>query len=111
MMKLRLISSLVALLLGMSPVAAANMLNINLDNGSDVPLLVEVFDENTPTEIKVYSDTLNPNDHPSVVITAADGKGHVKWTAQTTDRQTCGSGDQSDLDTGDDLTVSASGSC
>jgi hypothetical protein len=111
MTKARLISSLAALLLSVSPAAAFDTLNINLGNGDTSPLLVEVFDENTPSENKVYSDTLNAGAHASLVVTAADGKGHVKWTAQTSDKQKCGSGDVTGLDSGADLTVSAASSC
>lgn len=111
MMKARLVGSLAIFLASLSPAAAFDTLNINLDNGGSSALLVEVFDENTPSETKVYSDTLNAGSHASVIITAANGKGHVKWTAQTADKQKCGSGDVTDLDSGTDVTVSAPNGC
>jgi hypothetical protein len=111
MMKARLVAGLAILLVSISPAAAFDTLNINLGNGETSALLVEVFDENTPSGTKVYSDILNAGGHASVIITAASGKGHVKWTAQTTDKQKCGSGDLTDLDSGADVTVSAPSGC
>lgn len=111
MMKVQLIGGLAVLLAGLSPAAAFDTLNINVRDGDSTPLLVEIFDENTPTENKVYSNTLNVGSPVSVVITAAEGKGHVKWTAQTGDKQKCGSGDVTGLDSGTEVTVSAPNGC
>jgi hypothetical protein len=111
MMKMQLIGGLAVLLASLSPAAAFDTLNVNLGNGETSALLVDVWDENTPNQSKVYSDILNAGGHASVIVTAADGKGHVKWTAQTTDKQKCGSGDVTGLDSGTDVTVSAPNGC
>ena len=97
-MPLRLMSFLSILLIGLSPTVAeaTDKGNITLQNDQVFPsaaLLVVVYDMNTPEQMKVFSSSIDPGQPVSVDVKFAEEKAHVRWEAQSSDRQRCGSGD------------------
>lgn len=110
-MTLKSITFVGTLLVGLSPPAWA--FNINLYNNETLtPLLVQVWDENTPDEKRVFNGSLDSGAGPvPVELTSVDGKGHVKWDAKSADRTKCGSGEVTDLDTGADVKLTTPDGC
>lgn len=103
--------ALSALILGATP-ALADPFNINISNGESSMVLLTVTDLNFPSPKEAYSGSINSGQMISVYINGENGNnGHIKWSATSSDRSKCGSGDVSSLSTGSNLTVNTPSSC
>lgn len=104
-------TALSMLIVTMSP-ALADPFNINITNGESSMLLLTVNDMNFPSPKVAYSGSINSGQMISVYINGENGSnGHIQWSATSTDRTKCGSGDVSSLGSGSNLTVSTPSSC
>jgi hypothetical protein len=111
-MNLRLTACFLTFLFSMSP-ALADQFNVNLSTDVGSPsLLLSVTDMNIPNPQagNAYNGEIDPGHQLSVAINGASGNGHIQWSATTTDRTLCGSGDVSSLSAGNNVTVSATNS-
>jgi hypothetical protein len=90
-------------------------LMVTINNGSIQNLLVTVYDTRPRTPVKILSSTLiNGNASITVSISPdATGRGKLKWTATTVDRdmRSCGHGDKSGLNDGDSVEVNVDSEC
>jgi hypothetical protein len=104
-------TALSAFILGAAP-ALADPFNINISNGESSILLLTVTDMNYPSPTVAYSGSINSGQMMSVNINGESGhNGHIKWSATSSDRSKCGSGDVSSLSSGSNLTVNTPSSC
>ena len=108
----RLMATLTAFVLMLSP-AAADTFNINISNGEvGTMLLLTVTDMNYPSPKEAYNASINSGQMLSVYINGDGGHGgHIQWKATTPDRKKCGSGDVKDLSSGSNLTVNTPSAC
>lgn len=91
--------------------ALADQFNINVSNGDSHMLFVVIYDLNTRSSDKALDATLNPGQQVPVYITGNAGSdGRIRWEAQTTDRQSCGSSELSNLGSGSNISVTAGSS-
>ncbi len=109
---------LIACVFSMAAFAAAfagSGLTITIVNSTDDTLLVSVYDLNAGSSPKVLSnEVISGNSSVAVPVAADDqGRGHVSWTARTSDADTrmCGRGDAANLNDGDTVTVQADTDC
>lgn len=110
-MTLRLITILSMLLISQAS-ASADQFNINVSSGESAMLFVVIYDMNTRAQNKVFDATITSGQFIPVYITGDSGNdGHITWTTQTADRQKCGSGEESNLSSGSNITVRAPSSC
>jgi hypothetical protein len=98
-----------------TPVLADGTVTIHIANGSTDNLLVTLYDRNLRRRQKVLSgQVIYGNASISASISAdASGRGHVYWTAITTDRdlRQCGQHDTPHVNDGETIHVSADGPC
>jgi hypothetical protein len=107
----RLATALSALILSVTP-ALADPFNINITNGESGMLLLTVNDMNFPSPKVAYSGSINSGQMISVYINGENGSnGHIQWSASSSDRTKCGTGDVSSLGSGSNLTVRTPSSC
>jgi len=98
-------------LISLSP-AFGDQFNINVGSGESGMLFVVIYDLNTRGQDKVFDTTINSGQWFPVYITGEGGHdGHIRWEAQTSDRQKCGSADLPNLTSGNNITVRTPASC
>ena len=110
-MTLQLMTFFLTLLISLSPAAA---FNITVQNDQALPtmaLFVVVYDMNTRVHDKVLDRSIDPGNPASVEVTSAEGKGHIRWEAQSNDRQRCGFGEERDLSNGAEVSVRTPNPC
>jgi hypothetical protein len=108
---LRLVTILSVTLASLSPVLA-DQFNINVSNGESGMLFVTVYDLNTRGQNKVFDATMTSGQMVPVYITGAAGNdGHIKWEAQSSDRQKCGADELNGLSSGNNITVRTPSAC
>ena len=109
----RLMTMFPAFFLTLSPVFADGQFNVNIVNEESVTLLVSVTDMNSPSPVRggVFNGALESGKQRSEQISGASGDGHVEWSASTSDRQKCGSGEYTHLDAGGEVKISTPSSC
>lgn len=106
-----LATALSTLVIGAAP-ALADPFNINISNGESSMLLLTVTDMNFPSPQVAYSGSINSGQMIAVNINGENGNnGHVRWSATSSDRTKCGSGDVTSLGSGSNLTVNTPSSC
>jgi hypothetical protein len=107
----RLATAVSVLILGATP-ALADPFNINISNGESSMVLLTVTDMNFPTPQAAYSGSINSGQMIAVNINGENGtNGHIRWSATSTDRTKCGSGDITSLGSGSNITVNTPSSC
>jgi hypothetical protein len=103
------------LALASAEVHGQNGLTISILNDSGDALIVNAYDRvPRPPQQVVTNATIYGNASLPISITPNDsGRGHLRWTAVTQDRdmRACGHGDKSNLHDGDTVTVHADGEC
>lgn len=103
--------ALAALILA-APPALADPFNINVSSGESSMLLLTVTDMNFPSPKVAFSGSINSGQMISVSINGENGNnGHITWSATSSDRSKCGSGDVPGLSSGSNVTVSTPSSC
>lgn len=106
-----LATAISALILGATP-ALADPFNINISNSESSMLLLTVTDMNYPSPKLAYDGSINSGQQIAVNINGENGtNGHIQWSAKSSDRTKCGSGDISSLGSGSNVTVSTPSSC
>lgn len=99
------------LVLGVTP-ALADPFNINVSSDESSMLLLTITDMNFPSPQTAFSGSINSGQMISVYINGENGtNGHIQWSASSSDRTKCGSGDVTGLGSGSNVTVSTPSSC
>ena len=102
-------------MLASASVFGGSGLSVTIKNDSDDTLLVSVVDLNASAPQRVLSnEVINGNSSVSVSISADDGgRGHVSWTARTSDSdmRSCGRDEAAKLNDGDTVSVHADSEC
>jgi hypothetical protein len=102
-------------MLASASVFGGSGLSVTINNDSDDTLVVSVVDLNASPPQKVLSnEVINGNSSVSVPIAADDaGRGHVSWTARTSDSdmRRCGRDEAANLNDGDSVDVHADTEC
>jgi len=102
-------------ILASASVFGGSGLTVTINNDSDDTLLVSVVDLNaSPPQRVLSNEVINGNASVAVPIAADDGgRGHVSWTARTSDSdmRKCGRDEAANLNDGDTVSVHADSEC
>jgi hypothetical protein len=108
-MILRMMIVVSTLLISLS--AALVEANITVSNGESAQLFIVVYDMNTRERNRILDTTMSSGQSIPLYITGERGyDGHIRG-AQAADRESCGTGDLSNLTSGTDVTVKAPLEC